>query len=295
MVFFQGLSGLARSLPRRTGLRVFSAIGRTAGWMLRKDRERALDNLAIAFPDMPHQMREALTRAMFKNMGHNLYEFLNLGGSPRDRVLSLVERVDGVKHFEEAYHSGRGVIGVTGHIGCWELLTAYFAQRGFEINVIGRELWEKRLNKRLVAIRQSVGYRTIDRDTGGREALRILKNGGMIAALIDQHTRVDGIYVPFFNKPAHTPTGVARMAMATGADIVPMAIYTTKPGKHMIRVMPALERPGTADKDEAVEQLTKQCSQAIEELIRHDPKQWVWFHRRWREPERARVSYAAVN
>jgi KDO2-lipid IV(A) lauroyltransferase len=175
-------------------------------------------------------------------------------------------------------------------------LAAYVANSGYQVNVVGRELWEKRLNRELIRIRESVGYRTIDRDTGAKRILQILRSGGLVAVLIDQHTRVSGMYVPFFNKPAHTPTGVARLAIKTGAELVPAAIYMTRPGRHLIRILPPVEKPvETSLRDEQVEVLTERCSLAIENLIRYDPKQWVWFHRRWRDQEKAEVSYAAVN
>lgn len=125
--------------------------------------------------------------------------------------------------------------------------------------------------------------------------LRILHNDEVLAVLIDQHTRVDGIYVPFFSRPAHTPTGVARMAHATGVPILPMAIFMTAPGKHEIRILPIIESNRDADRDTEVERLTRECSKSIEELIRFDPKQWVWFHKRWRDEEKSELNYAIVN
>lgn len=294
VLFFRGLMGFARILPRKVGLKAFSTIGSTAGVVMKKDRQRALDNLAIAFPDAPASIRRAMAKAMFKTIGANAYEFLNLRGSSPERVTGLVERLEGWNHFDEAHARG-GVIAITGHIGCWELLAAYFANRGYEANVVGRELWEKRLNRELLRIRESVGYRTIDRDTGGKEIVRVLRNNGILAVLIDQHTRVNGIYVPFFDRPAHTPTGVARLALSTGASIVPMAIYMIRLGRHAIRILPPIEMPDPSlGKNEQTEIVTRRCSQAIEDLIRFDPKQWVWFHRRWREPENTEVRYAAA-
>ena len=112
--------------------------------------------------------------------------------------------------------------------------------------------------------------------------------------LIDQHTRVDGIYVPFFSRPAHTPTGVARLAQTTGAPILPMAIYMTERRRHMIRILPPIEANTAGNREEEVARITGLCSLAIEELIRFDPKQWVWFHKRWRTPDGAEVGYALV-
>lgn len=292
----KSLMGFARILPREAGLKVFSGIGSLAGRLMRTDRRRAIDNLGIAFPEATPLFRRAMADAMFKALGANAYEFLNLGGSSAERLGSLVERVDGQEYFDEAYGRGEGLIVITGHIGCWELLAAYFATRGYLVNVVGRELWEKRLNRELIKIRESVGYRTIDRDTGGKELLRVLrKKKGIVAVLIDQHTRVSGIYVPFFNKPAHTPTGVARLALSTGTPILPMAIYMTPSRRHAIHTLPPIEMPEAAlSRDEQTRVLTERCSNSIEELIRLDPKQWVWFHRRWREPEGMETSYAAV-
>jgi KDO2-lipid IV(A) lauroyltransferase len=291
-----GLTHLARGLPRDAGLRVFSAMGVTAGRIMKRDKEMALKNLEMAFPESTPIIREALARAMFKSLGMNVYEFLNLEGSSPERVRSLVERVEGMEHLLRAFGEGRGVIGITGHIGCFELLPAYIASMGYSVQVVGRELWEKRIARRLIGIRESLGYKTIDRDRGGREILRHLRGGGALGVLMDQHTRVSGIYVPFFNKEAHTPIGVAKMALATGAKIIPMAVYMTRNRKHEIKMLPAVE-PDLAglSKSQRVDVLTRECSGAIEQLVRYDPKQWVWFHDRWRGLKEGFVRYEAVH
>jgi KDO2-lipid IV(A) lauroyltransferase len=286
VLVFNGLTLLARSLPRGAGLTLFSVIGTTASRVFRKDRDRAMSNLAQAFPDTPKTVRTALAGAMFKTLGKNFFEFLNLEGSSKARIAGLVEKVEGKEHLDDAIELDRGLIVITGHIGCFELLAAYFARQGYPLSVVGRELWEKRLNERLVGIRESMGYKTIDRDTGGKDVLRVLRRGEVLAVLIDQHTRVSGIYVPFFNRPAHTPTGVARLSISTGAPVLPMAIYMRHNGRHAIRILPRIVPPEkTMDKNKKIEELTRRCSLAIEELVRYDPKQWVWFHDRWREME----------
>lgn len=278
-----GITRAARAFPRGIGLGVFSVVGAVAGKLFRKARERAVGNLAIAFPDVPRSVRAALAAAMFKTLGRNFYEYLRLEGSSPERLAGLVERIEGKENLDKAMAAGKGLIAITGHIGCWELLAGYFASRGYKLNVIGRELWEKRLNEKLLRARESMGYRTIDRDTGGKEVIRALREKQVVAVLIDQHTRVSGIYVPFFGRPAHTPVGVAKLAAATGAPVLPMAIYMRRTGRHEIRILPEIEIPaGIPDKDDLIVEITRRCSRAVEELIRYDPKQWVWFHDRWR-------------
>lgn len=291
---------VARALPERAGSAVFARLGSLAGRVFERDRRRAEENLAVAFPDAPAPIRAALARASFRALGRNAFEALRLGGSTPERIRSRVERVEGIEFLDEAAKAGKGVVAITGHIGCWELLPAYFASIGRTSSVVARRMRSERLDAKLSAMRASVGVATLDRDENPRRMLECLRRGEALGVLIDQHTSVAGIYVPFFDRPAFTTTAVAKMALASGAAIVPMAIHIAKSGRHVIRVLPAIPvdalRRDAADKDAAVRAITTECSRAVEQLIRLDPAQWVWFHRRWREPkadEGAQVVYAA--
>lgn len=289
-----GLARLARWLPRRAGHRLFGTAGGLAGHFFARDRRRAVDNLGIAFPDAHAIIREAMVEAMFKTLGRNAYDFLALQGTSREGVEAMVERVEGVENLQRAYAGGKGVVAITGHIGCWELLPAYFAALGYPCTVVGRRMKEPRLNERLLEIRRSLGVRTLDRDANPRSLVGVLRAGGLLGLLIDQHTRVSGMYVPFFGKPAFTPTAAAKLALMTGAPIVPMAVLLGARERHTIHVLPAIAVPARRDdRQETVRELTERCSHAIEHLVRIDPKQWVWFHHRWREPEEAGIRYAA--
>jgi len=283
-------------LPRRAGHRVFSALGGLAGRFLGRDRRRAEDNLAAAFPEVPGLVRQAMVRAMFKNLGRNVYEFLTLEGSTKEELLDLVERVEGIEHMQRAYAQGRGVVVITGHIGCWELIPAHFAARGYPVEVVGRRMRVARLDQRLTEIRESLGVSTIDRDANPRRMLEMLRRGTCLGILIDQHTSVPGVYVPFFGRPAFTPTAAAKLALLTGAPILPMAIYLNQRGRHVVHVLPPVSVPEqSGSREDLVNELTARCSAAIEDLVRIDPKQWVWFHHRWREPEEVDRVYAVQN
>jgi KDO2-lipid IV(A) lauroyltransferase len=290
---------VARATPRRLGLPVFAAIGSIAARSFGRDRRRAVNNLGIAFPEAPEPIRQALAAAMFKALGRNVYEFLRLDGATPAGVTARVERVDGIEHLTGALERGKGVIVITGHIGCWELIPAYFAALGYPVTVVGRRMRVERLNRRLVGLRRRLGVTTLDRDDNPRPMVEVLRRGDSLGVLIDQHTSVAGAWVPFFGRPAYTPTAVAKMALSTGAAIVPMAVLMNPRGRHVIHVRPAIDVAGQAagrDRETAVQSITAACSLALERLVRLDPTQWVWFHQRWREPKpegRAEVAYAA--
>ncbi len=294
------LFGFARMLPRRAGAALFAVFGAAAARVFDRDRLRAIENLAVAFPDAPAPVRDALARASFKALGRNSFDALRLSGMSPEEIRASVERVDGMEHFLDARRAGNGVVVITGHIGCWELLPAYFVNIGYPVSVVARRMKSERLNAKLVAMRASVGVTSIDRDDNPRRMLEPLKRGEILGVLIDQHTSVAGMYVPFFDRPAYTPTAVAKIALASGAAIVPMGIYRQHDGRHRVQVSPAIAVDDIAraasNKDAAVRAITSECSLAVERLIRLDPAQWVWFHHRWREPsedEGARVAYAA--
>jgi len=231
-------------------------------------------------------VRDAMAQAMFRSLGRNVFDFLNLRDASAENLAYLVEDVQGMQYYLDAGAAGKGVIAITGHIGCWEIVPAYLVSIGHPVTVVARRMKNERLNEALVSTRLSVGVATIDRDASPREMIRILRRGEILGVLVDQHTDVGGMYVPFFNRPAFTPTGVAKLACLTGAPIVPMAVYLNKNGRHTIHVLPAIMPPPpgvVVNKEAVVRELTAACSLAVEKLIRMDPKQWVWFHNRWRE------------
>lgn len=285
VALISSLSAVAKTLPARPGRELFAQLGATAARFARRDGERALANLAIAFPDAPEPVRRAMVAAMFRQLGRNAFEFLRLEGASPDAIKARVSRVEGMENFLGPLQRGKGVIVATGHIGCWELMPAYFVALGYSITVVGRRMNVARLNSRLVAVRHGLGVTLLDRDDNPRPMFDVLARGETLGVLIDQHTSVAGAWVPFFGRPAHTPIAVAKLALATGAAIVPMAIFLERSGRHVVRVLPEVPVQSTGQREADVQRITAQASQAVEDLIRLDPAQWVWFHRRWREPE----------
>jgi KDO2-lipid IV(A) lauroyltransferase len=272
-------------MPRRRGLAFFAFLGGVAYRFYRKDRERAVRNLALAFPQSDPVIIAAMARGCFTAIARNSYDALRLVYLSKAKILRLCA-IEGEEHLAGAIRAGKGAIAVTGHIGCWELLAACFANKGYPVSVIYRDMRDKRLESLLVGMRRCNGVSSIPRGASAVSAYKVLKRGEILAMLIDQDIDVDGLFVPFFGVPAHTPRGAAAFALRSGAAVVPLAIHMQPDGNHRITVLPALEKP-SADlpEGERIDELTRSCSQAVESLIRIYPQQWVWFHDRWRKRE----------
>jgi Kdo2-lipid IVA lauroyltransferase/acyltransferase len=276
---------LLTSTLGRLSWRAAQRVGRTIGamgWRLsRRDRRRALDHLALAYPDMPEPQRRRLGRDCFRHHGTTLGECLHLFHRDCGFVRSVVEVV-GWEEIERAREEDRPILILTGHCGNWELLAAAINCRGLGMAVVARPLDEPDQQRRLAGLRQRFGTRTIARGSEGaaRQLLGTLRRGGALGMLIDQDTKVDGVWVPFFGRPAFTPVAAAKIALRQNAAVIPTFIERLPDGRHLATFQPALALPD--DPTAATALMTAR----IEEQVRRHPEQWVWMHRRWRrQPE----------
>jgi KDO2-lipid IV(A) lauroyltransferase len=267
-------------LPKAWCLGLVGLLSNLAWHLLPKERDKVLFNLGLVFPERSD--RQVLGREVFRQVGLNAVDAIRLPRLDGRRVEELVE-TSGLEHFDRAYRDGRGVVAVTGHIGCWELIPAWFSQRGYRISVIGRKVYDPRLDRLLNSARSRWGVKVIDRDEGAREALRSLRWGQALGILIDQDTRVASVEAVFMGRPARTPTGAAMLARKTGAAVVPLAVHRLPDGRHRITILPEIETSTQTDKEKQVLEDVQRQTAAIERLINLDIRQWAWMHLRWTE------------
>jgi KDO2-lipid IV(A) lauroyltransferase len=280
--FIRGLIWTVRRMPRSWALWFFRQLGVWAFYLIRDAREKTIRHLRMAFGD---QRREEEIRQLAKQVFHQL----GMNAAEAMRMPNLIKaglhkhiRFAGKENLDRAYGRGKGVICLTGHIGCWELFGAFIASH-YPLKVVGAALYDPRLDAILLAERNRAGYSSLPRDASGtRQILRWLKQGGLFGILIDQDTRVDGEFVDFFGTPAYTPAGPVVLAERTGAPLVPMAIYMNEDGTHTVEVQSEIELQNTGDAKADRRANVAQCSKAIEAFIRAHPTQWVWMHERWK-------------
>ncbi len=275
-------------LPWRIVLAAGAALGWLAYLVQPRRRRRARENLARSFEGElgPRQIR-SLVRRVFTGLGMNLAETCWVAARP-SRGERLVE-IDGWEHLQAARALGKGLVLITGHVGSWDLMASVVARRGIPVSVIARESRDGRVNEFMVSLRSRLGVRSILRGSTGaaRAILRTLRSGEALASIIDQDTRVQGIFVEFFGRPAFTPTGPISLALRSGAPVVLMAGRRLPGGRHRLRFDPPIRLSQDADREEEIRRHTAAFTRWLEERIREHPEQWVWIHRRWRRSERS--------
>lgn len=281
--------GLIRTVAAAVGLlpvRLASAVGAGLGglgWRLAAgERQKALESLAVAFPERTVDERRALGRACFAHLGRCALEMACLRQFDRNIEAYVEWPAESLAVLEQALARKKGVLVVTGHVGHWELLARRVALAGFPAHTIAKESSDPRLTAFIGAMRASGGLQTIWRGQPGaaKDLLRVFKQGGALGLLIDQDTKVQSVFVPFFGREAKTPRAAADLAFRTGAAVVLGFCHRVGPVSFRMSVE---EVPVPAERGEgAVVAFTAALTKGIENAIRSHPEQWVWMHRRWR-------------
>ena len=271
------LQQLLRAVPWRVAQGLGGLLGRAVHRLASRERCRALDHLAIALPEASDEERRRLARACFVHLGTMLGECLKLSTMPLERVARWA-KAEGWEGVEEVRRAGRPILFLTAHCGNWELLSPITTLLGVPIAALARQQDVPAFDRLMTRLRAHLGAVTISRGAPGsaRELLRVLRGGSALALLIDQDTKVEGDWVPFFGRPAFTPLAAAQMALRSDMAVVPAFSHREPDGTHRVVFHPPLDVPADATAATAV------MTAAIEAQIRRYPEQWVWMHRRWR-------------
>lgn len=267
-------------LPYRCGLAFAGFIGRAAFRLVGRERKKTLEHLSVAFPHLTLRQRVELGERTFRHYGYIVAELAQIEKSV-ERFARFIS-ISGSQHFDTALAQGRGVIAVTAHFGNWEILGGYLSYFGYPGSVIARRLYLKGYDRRLVRLRASLGLETLYRDGPVREVLGALKRNRVVGFVADQDVEaVDGVFVDFFGKPAFTPSAPVRLALKTGAPLIPLFIIR-EGRRHRIVIEPPVELSETGDKQRDLVENTQKWVKVQERYIRQYPHLWVWNHKRWK-------------
>lgn len=274
-------------LPERLALYFGCLVGRFVGSVLRIRRREVDGHLSLAFPEQSVAWRRRVARRSYEHLGREAALFFRMGGWSSEEVLARVS-FSGFEEVRACAQQETGVVLLTGHLGNWEMAGAGIAAMGFELDVVGKGMANRRFEEDLIEMRERLGMRVISFDDAPKGVLRALGRGRVVALLGDQNAHRHGIFLPFFGQPAATARGPALFAVRTGAPVfVGFALRTSGEVHHYVLEAKRLDYEVTADLDQDVRSLMLAYNRALEEAIRRAPDQYFWQHRRWktRPPE----------
>jgi KDO2-lipid IV(A) lauroyltransferase len=275
---FDAFSAVDRLLP----IEWMSDFG---GWVLKGlgpltgTHKIAVNNLRIAFPDMPEAERARLLKAQWENLGRLVGEFPQV-----DRLTPATGRVEvvGGERLAAIAASGKPAVLISGHFANWEVMAAAIVHYGVDCNVTYRAANNPHIDRRIIEARESYGVRLFapKGGDGSREILEGFKHGRSVSFLNDQKFN-QGIAVPFFGKPAHTAPAFARMAMKVGTIIQPMSVERLPGARFRVTVHEPITLEKTGDKHRDIEETVRRANAFLEARVRERPEDWFWVHKRW--------------
>jgi heptosyltransferase-2 len=265
-------------IPLSWTFRLGQGIGSFGYLVLAKYRRLASVNLRIAFPEWTNKQVRTVGREHFRTVTANLLCSVVLIQKP-DEASAYID-ISPLLAAAAKIKAAPSVIWVINHIGNWELfvLTPRWLRHSLWA-VIYQKLSNEFLDRHLQRSRESSGVLTIDRTEGLHRGVTVLRNGGMLGILIDQHAGDKGVWIPFFGRLASTTPFPAVLAKKTGAALMPVSIVTCGVARWRIEVDDFIPSRGAS-----ASEITARINLSLERQIRKNPSDWFWVHNRWKTP-----------
>jgi KDO2-lipid IV(A) lauroyltransferase len=273
------LFDLLAHLPLSVLHRLGSALGWIAYWSSKSYARRLRENLrkALQLKDSSHF--DSILHTNIGEAGKGVLELTWIWRRPLAEVVASATHCQGLEHVEAAYAKGKGVIILTPHLGCFDLISSYIAARWPITSMYRKPRW-KFLDILMKQGRERGNAKLVSADVGGvRHMLKALKRGDFIGVLPDQVPgNGEGEWLPFFGRPAYTMTLIGRLIEASEATpIMTLAIRTPHGKGYTLKFVPL-----TLNADEPA---ALQINRALEEAIYSCPEQYLWSYNRYKVPK----------
>lgn len=280
-LLYRAASVVVGALPMRLLFRLGQLLG-LAAWMFHPGYRRlARQNLAIAFGnEKTARERSRIARHHFQQLGANLLCSIKLGTMPAEKIARHVD-VEHPESIHDELRAGRGIVLVLGHLSSWELVAQLFPSyfKNARNGVVYQKLRNRFIDADVRNTRGRMGVEMFDRNEGFQKAIELLRSGGVLGILSDQHAGDHGMWTPFFGRLASTTPLPGLLAKRTGAAVVGVSVYTAAAGHWRMVFTPHINTGG-----DSVQTITAKANALIAAQIRSAPEDWFWVHNRWKTP-----------
>jgi Kdo2-lipid IVA lauroyltransferase/acyltransferase len=270
------------ALPWSMRKKLFLTLARLVYHLAPRQRIITLHNLVCAFQGKDITEIQSIARGAYCNLGLIAAEYFNLPHLTQENIHKWVV-VEGLDHYQHALARGKGILFFSAHFSNWELSATAFALLVKPITVLYRPLDNPVLDEVVRRVREASGNMTLPKEHSMRMMLRTLQQNGVLAIMIDQNMAwYEGTFVPFFGRLACTSDGLVRLALHTGAPVLPGFLIRQRNGTYLLKIYPEVEMVRSGDRHQDVLINTQRCTAVVEEVVRQYPDQWFWMHQRWK-------------
>ncbi|HVM61507.1 MAG TPA: lysophospholipid acyltransferase family protein [Verrucomicrobiae bacterium] len=273
---------LARVLPRRMNYGIARRVADLYVLFDKRGRESVIANLqqihASSGMILSPRALHSLARENFLNFAKYLVDFFKFLRLDRRQIDKIVHFGNVPKALDDLLAHGKGVIFLSAHLGNWELGAAALAALGYKLNSVALQVPDKKLNELYQHYRALRGLYPIPFGRAGRECIAAIRRNEIVGVVADRDFTGSNHTVEFFGRPARLPDGPAKLALATGAPLLPIFMVRL-PDDTFAYIM---EEPIWADKSrQSVDDIMRLIAAALERVIRQHSEQWFLFHNLW--------------
>ena len=265
-----------------------ASIGRVIGMLMYgidvRHRRIARRNLKFVYQEWSAEEVKKKSKLVFQNLGITILEICQMTCFYRDDIIDRV-KIRGEEHLLNAMHNNKGVILITAHLGNWEIAPLFWPLYfKMPITIVAKKIQNKIINRWIHELRTRFGSRVIYKDVALPEMTRTLRQGELLAILIDQGPKSSlGVKIKFFNKFVTATPAAALLAMRCKSPVLPGFCTRNDDGAFTISLEPPLVLKRTGDLSEDLKTNTQIMTDAIEKAVRKYSEQWFWVHKRWRK------------
>jgi KDO2-lipid IV(A) lauroyltransferase len=264
-----------------------TSLGKILGYFLyyfdASHRRIARRNLQFAHPEWSRNQIQSLLKGFFQHFGRTILELVQMSFFSRVDMLGNV-RVEGQEYFIEAQAKQKGVILISAHLGNWEMAwhvgPCYFQR---QVTGVAKKLRNVQLNRLIQNRRARFGNRIIYKKGALPEMMQTLRQGEVVAVLMDISRRFDGVEVNFFGRRATATPAAALLALRCKSPVVPAFCHRNAKGELIIRIETPVEIKRTNDLRTDIQTNTQLITDRVEQAIRGNPAQWFWTLKRWKD------------
>lgn len=256
----------------------------TAGFYLwPRGRRAMLRNYSRVLRGQPRSRIRRTARASLVNYCRYLADFVRFPSLSPQQLLARCHGEGSFAALDRALERGKGAIIVCMHFGNWDLGAGAAAARGYPVAVVAETFRDPRLDEMVVGARRRLGMTVIPMEKAGPSLVRTLHRNGLLALLIDRPIPGDGVPVQFFGETIEVPAGPARLALRSGAKVVPAAFVRRRPSSDEVETLAdfGIEVERTGDTGHDIRALTQAIVSSHERFIRQHPEQWYMFREMW--------------
>lgn len=267
-----------RAMPEFAARAAFGAGARFAA--RRGGPAQLRKNLARVIGVEPAEVPDALMRASLASYARYWREAFRL---PTMDLRALARRLDssfvGVENLDAAFAAGRGAVCALPHSGNWDMAGVWMAQTHGTLTTVAERLKPESLYRRFVAYREGLGFEVLPLSGGRRPPFEVLRDrlgaNRAVCLMADRDLTRTGVQVDFFGEPTRMPAGPAKLALETGAALVPVHCWFDEDGWGF-SLHPALD---CSSGDVGV--ITQELADRFATNIAGHPEDWHMLQPQW--------------